>query len=144
MEFKTFLLELKDDIQLVCITVTNFPKGIAEEFTKLEREFPETASAGYYGISWMAAEGQIVYKASAVMPEHYSGNTYEKYILKKGTYLSVSIENWMQKISQITDAFTFLMKTKQFRDGCHCIEWYKSDELVYCMFRLPDDEMIKL
>jgi len=138
MGFKTSLFEIRDDIQLVCITVTSFPEGIGEVFKKLEHEFSETAAEGYYGISWMADDGQIIYKAAAVKPESYPENTYESYELKKGTYLAVTIENWMQNLLQITEAFRFLMKDERFRNGSHCIEWYKSDELVYCMFRLQD------
>src|SRR6478609_5757070 len=108
MEFKTFLFELKEDIQLVCITVSDFPEGIGEVFKKLEQEFSETAAAGYYGISWMDDAGQIIYKASAVKPESYSEENYENYELRKGTYLCISIENWMQNLPQITEAFRFL------------------------------------
>ncbi len=56
MEFKTSELELKNDINLLCATVNNFPEGIGDTFKKLEEEFIETAAEGYYGISWMAAD----------------------------------------------------------------------------------------
>ncbi len=37
----------------------------------------------------------------------------------------------MQKLPQITEAFRFLMKDERFQDGIHCVEWYKSDEVVF-------------
>ncbi len=118
----------ENDVILFGRQVTTFPAGIKDAFGDLMKVLGNERA--YYGISWCAADGSIIYYAMA--PETFAGearqHNYEILTLPKGEYLTETIVDWMSKTDCIKDVFYQLLGDKHPDKNCPCIEWYKSDE----------------
>lgn len=129
-------IHLGKDVSLIGFRVETFPDRIGDAFDSLMLKFPDGAERSYYGISYCKGE-TIVYWA---MAEEKQKDEAEKYnlsplTLKKGDYHSVAIHGWHSKTDSIKDIFHTMMTALQTPEGAHCIEWYKTDEEMFCMIR---------
>jgi hypothetical protein len=84
----------------------------------------------------------IIYKAAV---EEYSEGEAEKlhlerFILKKGNYISIDIINYMEDIPAIGKAFQELLKDPRIDPNGICAEWYLNEKDVKCMIRLKSDK----
>ena len=116
--------------------VCSFPLGIGETFEKLMKML-DGFNRSYYGISYMDADGKIIYYAAA--QELYEDEA-EKYncrrlIIEKGVYLCEPIEEWQQKTTIIKSVFEGMIKTGCPDKESPAIEWYKNERLMYCMIK---------
>lgn len=82
--------------------------------------------------------GSIIYKAAA--EELSSGEAdkpgYEKGLIRKGKYSSVTINDYMKNIPAIGKAFNELLQHPELDQQGYCVEWYLNDKDVKCMVRL--------
>jgi hypothetical protein len=129
---------LKKDIKVFCVTAEPFPHGIVDAFQKLENLDPSICERPFYGISFLDAEGQIVYKAAVA--EEFKGEAKkfgcETFTITKGEYLAETIKDFMKALDTIPNAFKKLMKDPRMDCSFPCVEWYKSDREVICMIKL--------
>jgi predicted transcriptional regulator YdeE len=136
------LLELKDDINIMAVQASSFPNGVFAAFDALKKKVPFDGKRIIFGISHGSANGDIIYKAAAeeLKPGEASEYGLEHIAIKKGTYLTINIHNWMQHMSQIGTAFQQLLADPRLDRNSFCVEWYKGDDDVLCMVKLnmPD------
>jgi hypothetical protein len=128
---------VKEDINLLGKPVPAFPLGITETFDSLARMLPGGLKRNYYGLSHMEG-GKIFYFAAA--QEKFSGEA-ETYrcdfaVIEKGEYLVVPIREWRNHLESIKDVFHDLMQDQRIDQTKPCVEWYRSDEEMWCMVKV--------
>lgn len=127
---------LEHDMNLCCVVARSFPDGIKDAFVSLE------ARAGsdriLFGIS-KPEKNAIVYKAAAL--ESHDGEAQAlglaPFTIRKGKYLTETVEDWMKDERRIGKTFGKLLNDKRLDPQSSCIEWYKGDNVI-CMVRLAD------
>lgn len=127
------------DIKVFYISATSFPDGIKQAHEKLHSLIPFSKDRKYFGIS-RPENGIIIYRAGA---EELNDREAERLnldtlILKKGNYISLTINNYMKDIPAIGEAFKQLLSNPDIDPQGYCVEWYLSDKDVKCMVRLKD------
>lgn len=127
---------LKEDINIVCVTAASFPDGILPAFQKLHQLIPGERKT--YGISRPGKDHKIIYKAGA--EELSVGEAeklhLEKFVLKKGNYISIDIPDFMQNVPAIGKAFEQLLADPRIDTEGACVEWYFNENDVKCMVRI--------
>lgn len=123
------------DINLIGIEVETFPLGISKAFDSLANTFG--LDRAYYGISWCENDGKIKYYAMTTESNavELQGNNYEKLIIPKGEYRSITVFDWMAKTDRIKDFFQELIGEGSPDKNNPCVELYKSDAEMVCMVR---------
>lgn len=128
---------LQENLHVFGMKVDTFPLGIGEAFETLVKKLEEGYNRSYFGISWFETDGTITYIAAA--EEKFEGEalTYqcEKYIIEKGTYLAITVQDWRKKTNCIKDVFHEIMQDSRTNGGL-CIEWYKDDDEMFCMIKI--------
>lgn len=127
--------EFKEDVEIICNTVTTFPNYIKEAFDALQESLPNFENRNWYGISWQNEKGETIYKAAATELE--AGEAvrfgYGNFTIKKGTYIAETIMDWMKQTHVIGETFMKLLEDPRIDKEGYCLEWYKSDDEVVCM-----------
>ena len=132
--------QLNKDIPVICITASSFPDGIMDAFHQLHQLLGTAEGRTFYGISYMGEGGKIVYKAAA---EELKDNEAailgcESYLIKKGTYISHQINDFMKNVTAISNTFQSMLVDPRIDRNGACIEWYLNEKDVICMVRLQD------
>jgi hypothetical protein len=94
---------LQQDINIICVTADSFPDGILAAFEKLDQLVPGKRET--YGIS-RPDKHTIVYKAGAeaLSAGEAEKLQLEKFVLKKGDYISIDIPDFIQHVPAIGKA----------------------------------------
>lgn len=133
---ETFTLD--NDIKVFYITATSFPDGIMDAHQKLHVLVPFSTQRKYFGISRPENGHDIIYRAAT--EETYPGEaeTYhcETLILKKGSYISTTLHDYMKDLSIIGRTFDELLTHPDIDPNGYCVEWYLNQQDVKCMIRL--------
>jgi len=132
--------ELKEDIKIICKTVTTFPNYIKEAFDALQESLPNYEKRNWYGISRLTENGEIIYKVAATELEDGEAEEfgYENYTIKKGAYISETVLDWMKRTQIIGETLMTLLEDPRIDQEGYCIEWYKSDDEVLCMIGIEE------
>lgn len=129
---------LENDIPLLYVEAESFPEGILQAFDKLHALLPAANGRKLFGISRPGKKGTVIYKAAA--EQRFDGEEKqlgcEVMVLKKGTYRSITIENFMDNIPGIGKAFEQLISAPDVAPDGYCVEMYLNDKDVRCMVRL--------
>jgi hypothetical protein len=133
MELHTF----DHDIRVLTVDAESFPDGIMDAHEELHALIPFSEDRRYFGIS-RPENGAIVYCAGA---EELQPGEAEKWncgtvVLKKGNYLCIHIEDYMEDTPSIRQAFERLLAQPGIDQDGYCVEWYVSKKEVNCMVRL--------
>lgn len=117
------------------IPVNTFPDKISEAFDSLENTLGKQRA--FYGISWLVDNDQVRYYAMAaeVFPGEAKQYDYEVMVIEKGNYNAETVYDWMSKTGSIMGIFQKLTESQRPDKNHPCIEWYKSDEEMFCMFK---------
>lgn len=129
------LINVAKPIKVLGLKVETFPDGIGETFEILLHHLDTQRS--YFGIS--RCENDVIkYIAAAELDatENISLPGAEFYSIEKGAYLSEPIWDWRKNLPAIKDVFHSLLQDKRVKAGSTCIEWYKDDDLMWCMIRI--------
>ena len=131
---------LDRDIKVFYVTAKSFPDGILEAHQKLHSLVPFSTDRKHFGISRPENGAGIVYRAAA---EEIKEGEAEKLncgtlILKKGNYLSLTINDYMKDIQSIDRSFKKLLSSPNLDPQGYCVEWYLNNKDVKCMIRLKD------
>jgi hypothetical protein len=59
-------------------------------------------------------------------------------VLKKGKYISLTVNDYMKDLSSIEQAFKQLLSYPGLDPQGYCVEWYLNEIVVKCMIRLKD------
>lgn len=123
------------DIRLCCFPASSFPDGVMDAFKTLHSKVPNQNGRRLFGISWPDGKGSLVYKAA--IEEIFPGETEElgaeTYTLKKGEYLSLLVQNFMDDIPSIGKAFQVLVDAPGVHPNTIGVEEYLSGTEVRCM-----------
>ena len=127
------------DIKAFYITATSFPDGIKPAHEKLHSLIPFSKDRKYFGIS-RPENGIIIYRAAAegLNDREAERLNLDTLILKKGNYISLTINNFMKDLPAIGEAFKQLLSNPGIDPQGYCVEWYLSEKDVKCMVRLKD------
>ncbi|SHF28706.1 transcriptional regulator [Pedobacter caeni] len=128
---------LDRDLKIFYVTASSFPEGIPAAYDQLTTLVPLNKDRILYGVS-RPETGPIIYRAG--LEELYEGEA-EKYgceslILKKGTYISSILKDYMKAPQLIGCEFRDLLDTPGLDPQGYCVEVYLSDVEVRCMVKL--------
>jgi hypothetical protein len=128
---------LDRDLKIFYVTATSFPEGIPAAYDQLSKLVPLNKDRILYGIS-RPENGPITYRAG--VEELYEGEA-EKYgceslILKKGTYISSILKDYMKAPQLIGCEFRDLLDTPGLDPQGYCVEVYLSNVEVRCMVKM--------
>lgn len=126
----------QENITMIGVEVTTFPRGVKEAFDTLGKTLG--TQRDYYGVSWMDEGDAVKYYAMAreVSPGEAKQYQYETMTLESGEYATEAIHEWLSKTDSIKDVLHELTKGVRPDRAHPCIEWYKSDDEMLCMFKL--------
>lgn len=128
---------IEKDLKVLAIRVDSFPDGIAEAFDRLDELIVSRSGRQVFGISHGSKDGIVYYCAAN---EEFEGEAEQfncrQLTIPAGTYATIRIEGWREKLDSIGQAFCQLMQEPQFDQITPCIEWYKNPEVMLCMVRL--------
>ncbi|UYQ93407.1 hypothetical protein MKQ68_25325 [Chitinophaga horti] len=128
-----FVHHLDQDITVFYRDVPSFPAGIKEAFDELYEKFE---GRNYYGLSHMDVDGRVIYKAAAEGTlQEAAQYGYGTTSIPKGDWLTEKVTDWMSKTDSIKDVFGQLMNDPRFDPAYECVEWYVSDDEMWCMVR---------
>ncbi|HXB45175.1 MAG TPA: hypothetical protein VNV85_14015 [Puia sp.] len=129
---------LQNDLTVFGMQVKTFPKGIAEAFEVLIKMISGKFDRDYFGISYMTGDGGIVYYAAAVEKQHGEAEKYacDRYILEKGDYLTIPVNDWRKKTGSIKDVFHEIMLNPRVDKTKSAVEWYYNDWEMRCMIKM--------
>ncbi len=132
-------IALREDIRVLCNPASSFPEGVLKAHQDLHELVPFSPDRKYFGLS-RPEDGSIRYWAGA--EEIIAGESdrfdCEVIVLKKGRYLCLTIEKFMNDISIIKNAFDTLLSQPELDKEGYCVEWYFNETDVHCMVRLKD------
>jgi predicted transcriptional regulator YdeE len=131
------LFELERDIRIRCVTATSFPEGVLAAHQQLHAIFNHSDNRQFFGIS-RPENGAIVYRAGVETLDDDTAalDALEILTLKKGTYLSTNINNFMEDVSSIGRTFDQMITDPRIDPQGYCVEMYLGLQDVRCMVRL--------
>jgi hypothetical protein len=133
-------IDVNGDVQVFYLTAASFPDGIMDAFKKLHNLLPAPETRNYYGIS-RPEKGIIVYKAA--VEELYRGEAQKlscpTLIIKKGKYISSTIQDYMKDLPEIGRTFKELLAHPRLDPDGYCVEWYVDNKDVHCMVRVLEE-----
>lgn len=115
-----------------------FPEGVKQAHERLHALVPFDEKRKYFGLSWPAADGRILYKAAAaeLHPGEFSKHDLETKVISKGEYLFIDVYDFMKDIPAIGNAFQQLIHDSRIDPAGFCIEWYMKMDLCRCMVKM--------
>src|SRR6266496_529232 len=124
------------DIKVACVKASSFPQGVGEAFQKLHSILPSSQKRILYGISHGGKNGNIIYRAAA--EELHEGEAeelgLERFIIRKGGYISELLEDWRKDETQIGKTFQRLLSDPRIdKKQGYCLEIYLNEKDVRCM-----------
>jgi predicted transcriptional regulator YdeE len=132
------IVKLEQDVVVMYIEVTNFPNGVVEAFDKLESLYG-SGKKKLYGISFQDRQGKIIYRAAAEVRDETEAAQFglPHFTIKRGTYLSEKIENFLERIDSIGETFMKMIHDTRIDPKGYCVEVYQDPDVI-CMVRLVD------
>lgn len=140
MNDTVILQTIDNDIPTVFVEATSFPNGVLAAHQKLHALLDNKEKRHFYGISCPNTEGGIVYKAAATTlnADEAKQLNLDTFVLKKGTYSSVFIENYRTDIPSIGRTFQSLLADSRVDPNGYCLEIYEGEKDVRCLVKLAD------
>lgn len=133
---QNFIIE--KDIPVLYVTASSFPDGILPAFQQLHTIVPDAAKRRAFGISRPEDGNKIIYRAGA--EEIVEGEAEKlglgRYIVKKGTYISIDIPDFVKDVPAVGKAFEQLLADTRIDPEGECVEWYMTEKDVKCMVRI--------
>ncbi len=128
------------DITVFYVTASSYPEGIMDARENLHSRVPFSTDRKYFGISRPEEGGDIVYRAAAEELTPGEGKQFgcDTVVLKKGRYVYIRLNNYMDDLTGVGRAFDELLTHPDIDPQGYCVEWYLSQKDVQCMVRLED------
>lgn len=124
--------------------VKNYPEGVAATFHALENLHPSICERSFFGISYEQKNQFPIYWAA--VEENYQGEGARygctSFVIRRGTYLTETIPDFMRNITSIPNAFSTLLSDPRRDEKFPCIEWYKNDLEMTCMVKLKSEALV--
>jgi hypothetical protein len=131
------IVNILNDIHTLTVKAKSFPEGIAEAHITIQRLFPYAKPRRYFGMS-NPEKGFIVYKAAAEMlsDDNDLAPGVEKFTIKKGDYLSLTVADFAKNPMAISEAFEKLIHQPNIDPQGYCLEWYQNERDVLCLVKM--------
>lgn len=134
---KKEIYTIQQNLKVFGARVKTFPVGIQQAYDSLVKMVPGGLKRSYYGISYLTPDARVIYFATVM--EKFKGEAekynYRRYIIEKGEYITVSINDWMSKTDCIKDVFHEIMQDKRIDKRKQVVEWYRNEEEMLCMVK---------
>ncbi|RYY89320.1 MAG: transcriptional regulator [Chitinophagaceae bacterium] len=133
-------IELERDLTVMYVDAASFPEGVLNAHERIHALVPPSRERSYFGISRPEGPG-IVYRAAA---EQLDPGEKERFglpslVLRKGSYISRFVPDFMKDVSIIGRTFQELLQHPNLDTQGYCVEWYGEDgKNVTLMVRLQD------
>lgn len=129
---------LEKDINVFYVKADSFPDGVKPAWEKLHAFFKAPMERKYYGISYPDKGDGIIYMAATEETYDGEGAKYgcERFLIKKGEYISILIHDFMKDIPAIGLAFKQLTSHPGIDPAGVCVEIYEMPHDVRCMVKL--------
>jgi hypothetical protein len=137
------IVQIEKDIEVLCVTVSSFPDGVQNAFDGLSSKIPSTEGRTLYGISYGTEDGSIIYKAAITQVESDEAEKYqcETFLIRKGSYISETITDFMKNIPEIGQTFRKLFADPRVdKTSGYCVERYLNQKDVQCLVTLATVE----
>ena len=134
---------LSEDIKVMCVTANHFPEDAERAHIQLHAMLAEKSGRRFFGISWPAENGEIIYKAATdeMEPGEAERLGLETFTIRKGNFHCFFIKDFMQDITNIRSAFKILLEQNDVDPKGYCIEWYIGENDVKCMVPIDEKEL---
>lgn len=132
-------ITIDQDIRVFYVTASSFPEGIQEAYKRLDSIVaPSEKMRQYFGFSRPEHGGGIIYHAAVEELTPYEAELLgcPTMVLKKGTYISEIIYDFMQNPARIGETFQRLISIPGLDPDGYCVERYIHHKDVQCMIRL--------
>ncbi len=128
------------DIPVICITATGFPDGVLAAHQKLHTLVAGRGKRKYFGISYPEEAGNIIYHAAAgaIVAGEAAALHCSSFTIRKGSYNSIFIQDFMTDIPAIGNAFRQLLALPGIDPNGYCLEMYEGENDVRCMVPLKN------
>ena len=129
--------QLKKDVVLFGVQANSFPGGVQQAWQALYKLSPTTTTRNFYGISHGSKDGSIVYRVCVeeVFPGEAESLGCERFVLPQGEYIGETVQNFMQQIEKIGEAFQTLLARNDYDRAGSCVERYLNANDVVCMIK---------
>ena len=149
---KTEVYNIENDIKVMFVQATELePEAFQEAFNQLEVKLSGKATGqkqawrsfleGYqvYGKTGME-DGKVVYRACA--KENVEGESKDAGlpldIIEAGAYNSLILENWTEKMPQISTIFGEMLALPETKPSSICLEYYKDNNEMVLLVKRKD------
>lgn len=129
-------------MKIVCVTAKSFPYQIKQAFGSLIDKLSNIEGRTFFGIAYQNNDGEMIYKAGVLELFDGEGEKLgcEKFVIRKGEYLTERLKNW--KTDETMIGMTFKKLAHATPDTVFpCVEWYDGAD-VMCMVRLAKDKSL--
>ncbi|MEP6926724.1 MAG: hypothetical protein ABI834_03765 [Ginsengibacter sp.] len=130
------IYNLPHELKVFGFQVKSFPVGIGEAFNELINKTGDSAdSRSYYGISYMNKDGRMIYNVAALEKHEGEAEKYncERFIIDKGEYVTITVNDWRKKTDCIKDVFHEIIQDSRVDRTKPAVEWYQNDHEMMCM-----------
>ncbi|WP_443936467.1 transcriptional regulator [Pedobacter sp. MW01-1-1] len=131
-------LVVESDIEVLLMQADLFPEGVLVAHQKLHAKLDVHGERRYYGISYSAGAGKIVYYAAAqqLEPNEAAQMGLKTFTIPKGVYASITIKNFASDSAQVGQAFKQLLQEPALNPNGFCLEMYPNELDIICMVPL--------
>lgn len=131
---------IPQDILVMYIEALSFPDGIDNAFTALRKLIPTIERRRIFGISYLNSKGEIIYKAAVETSSIYEASQFglNTFIIKKGTFMGLALENWRSQETKITQLFQKIIHQPNVLSTGYCLEEYINEQDMLCMVPLAE------
>ncbi len=132
------IYNISNDIEVFYIAAEKFPEGIEDAYNKLNSVINKDSLRMFFGISYPDENGNIIYKAAAreLFPGEKDQYDLPGFTIKKGDYISSTVKNWKNDVTQISNIFRELLNDERIDENGYCLEMYVNNDAVICMVPL--------
>src|ERR1700744_2019219 len=101
------IVKIDNDIKVLYVTAKSFPDGIPDAIARLHQLIPFSRERKIFGLSRPENSGEIVYRAAAEEMEKSEAEKLgcETLIIKRGNYISLTINDFRKDATLIDKAF---------------------------------------
>jgi hypothetical protein len=129
------------DISACCVAASSFPDGVLTAFQTLHGKLDRKDERQHFGISHGLADGGIHYLAAATELSPGEAETLEvdRFTIQKGTYLGLTIQDFMKDLGEIGRVFQQLLQNPDLDPEGYCLEIYTGKD-VQCLVKLKNED----
>jgi predicted transcriptional regulator YdeE len=129
------------EISVCCVAASSFPDGVLAAFQTLHGKLDRKEERQHFGISHGLPDGGIHYLAAAteLNPGEAEALGLERFTIQKGTYLGLTIPDYLKDLGEIGRTFTRLLQNPDLDPEGYCLEIYTGKN-VQCLVKLKNED----